>query len=234
METDRPDQTESSSVVPVKHLQIETGFVFEKDDLGIQGEIQSLALASTLMRYGLTDRFELRLGSEYKIDKFKAKDDESTIQGLNSVDFGTKIFLLEENRLMPETAVLFHLNLPVGSENLVADRVQPSLVLSMSHALTESIGFGYNIGPEYTAEDDLIWFYSAAMGFDIANKLGMFTEIYGDFGRSTTTLYLFDAGFTYLLNNNLQLDTAAGYAFTDEAADWFFNFGVTFRIPCCL
>ena len=62
--TDRPDQTESSITVPFKSLQIETGFIKEK-----QGENTNLAYNTTLLRYGLLENLELRLGLEYLGEK---------------------------------------------------------------------------------------------------------------------------------------------------------------------
>ena len=32
IETDRPDQTEATSIVPIRFLQLESGFLFEKTD----------------------------------------------------------------------------------------------------------------------------------------------------------------------------------------------------------
>ena len=71
--TDRPDQTESSSVVPLKSLQIETGFVLENDETDNTRQ-KSFAYNTTLLRYGLFDNMELRLGLEYLGDRVEIKN----------------------------------------------------------------------------------------------------------------------------------------------------------------
>lgn len=66
--TDRPDQTESSAIVPLKSLQIETGFVMEKDETDLIKQ-KSFAYNTTLLRFGLLENLELRLGLEYLGEK---------------------------------------------------------------------------------------------------------------------------------------------------------------------
>jgi len=59
--TDRPDATEAPSVVPKGALQIETGALFtsfEEDVL----KTQTLTYNTTLLRFGVLDNLELRLG----------------------------------------------------------------------------------------------------------------------------------------------------------------------------
>ncbi|MCZ6506947.1 MAG: hypothetical protein O7A04_02700, partial [Acidobacteria bacterium] len=56
--TDRPDFTESAVVVPAGSIQIEGGLTWV-DDGGSQG---TLSGPEILLRWGLGDRFELRIG----------------------------------------------------------------------------------------------------------------------------------------------------------------------------
>lgn len=56
--TDRPDQTESSTTVPYKSVQVEMGWEHsEEDDDGLETD----TFPQTLLRYGLADNLELRL-----------------------------------------------------------------------------------------------------------------------------------------------------------------------------
>ena len=55
--TDRPDQTESATVVQRGRLQVETGYLFARD-----GDVDGYAVPGTLFRLGLGGRLELRLG----------------------------------------------------------------------------------------------------------------------------------------------------------------------------
>ncbi|MEP6727383.1 MAG: hypothetical protein ABJC98_16310, partial [Bacteroidota bacterium] len=57
METDRPDQTESPFIVPVKWVQFEMGFNFEKNGPGAH----TFVYPTLLSKYGISKRLEFRL-----------------------------------------------------------------------------------------------------------------------------------------------------------------------------
>ncbi len=62
--TDRPDQTESSSTVPKKSLQIESGMLIkfvEEGDISLR----EIAIPTTLFRYGLSKVIEIRVANQY-------------------------------------------------------------------------------------------------------------------------------------------------------------------------
>lgn len=61
IETDRPDFTEASSVVPAGRIQLESGYTFFLDNNDGTRSMQH-TFPEWLLRVGLTDRLELRLG----------------------------------------------------------------------------------------------------------------------------------------------------------------------------
>ena len=62
--TDRPDATEASSVVGQGTLQIESGGLYESfEENSIKSE--SYTYNTTLVRYGILDNLELRLGWDF-------------------------------------------------------------------------------------------------------------------------------------------------------------------------
>ena len=61
--TDRPDETESATVVPRGLVQVETGYLFTRDS-----GMDSYAVPGTLARIGLGGRTELRIGHAGLID----------------------------------------------------------------------------------------------------------------------------------------------------------------------
>ena len=228
--TDRPDQTESSSVVPKGTVQIETGLFLEKDKMEVSGQDLSaeyLHLATTLFRIGVLNFLELRIGSEYEMDKIE----DSEVNGINGLELGTKIRLTDEKGWKPESALILSAGLPVGNKNFTGDRVVPGFLFALSHTLSHRLGFGTNLGGEYREYE--IWesIYSVALGIAISDEIGGFVEIYGSKARDEETSALFDTGLTWLLKPNMQLDTSFGYAFTEDAPDWFINGGFTIRLP---
>ena len=55
LQADRPDQTETPSIVPKGMFQAETGFTFQKND----ANSKTNTLPSTLWKYGVNENFEL-------------------------------------------------------------------------------------------------------------------------------------------------------------------------------
>src|SRR4051812_11170810 len=71
IETDRPDQTECSSVIPFKTIQVETGIVREIDRGS--ANTKNLYFPTTLIRIGTFHRAELRIvAGEYFISRVES------------------------------------------------------------------------------------------------------------------------------------------------------------------
>ena len=114
--TDRPDQTESSSTVPINSLQIEAGFLLGNGETSI--ERQYLA-PTTLFRYGLTRGIELRLGEQIEFND----NTPGSKFGVSNLELGTKIQILRKENIKTEIAFLSHIILPSGSEALSNGKV---------------------------------------------------------------------------------------------------------------
>ncbi|MFC2135765.1 transporter [Bacteroidota bacterium] len=227
--TDRPDQTESSSTVPVGYLQVETGIIYDNLEIG-STTVTSLGIATTLLRLGITDNFELRAASEFLNQTLKAGNTETTESGMGGLDVGTKIYFFEETYYMPEAALIANFNLPVGADAFVGDKITPSVILAMSNTISKNVGFGYNLGVEFAEESQNIFFVSAALGIGLTDKLSCFIESYNFLSDDSNPQLFADAGFTYLINNDFQLDASAGYGLNDEYTSWFINGGFSYRL----
>jgi len=232
--TDRPDQTESSAVVPHKSLQIETGFVMENNDTG-EANRKSFTYNTTLFRYGLLENLELRLGLEYLGKEVSVNDTGTTktTSGLGPVSAGFKVKIADEDRWKPEMAFLGGLVLPfTASDDFKPDYSAANIRFSFAHTLSEKLSLGYNLGAEWDGETAIPgYFYSIVLGIGLTDKLGMFVEGFGLIPEEGGSEHLFDAGFTYLVLSNFQLDLSGGIGINDNAADNFLSFGLTYRLP---
>lgn len=232
--TDRPDQTESSTVVPEKTLQIETGFVLETDETNLVNQ-KSFTYNTTLLRYGLLENFELRLGLEYLGEKTENKHSDSinTNLGLSPIYAGFKVKIASEEGWKPEIAFIGGMVLPFTANDYFKPEYSAANIrFSFAHTLSEKFSIGYNLGAEWDGESAAPgYFYSLAIGVGVSNKLGMFVESYGLLKEKRNDEHLLDAGFTYLLFSNLQLDISAGIGINEAATDNFISFGLSYRIP---
>ncbi len=241
--TDRPDQTESSVCVPEGSVQVELGWTFTRDDEGgVRSESQEAP--GTLVRIGLAERFELRLGwTGYVSQELEFRDAGFRVDadGAGDAEVGAKIYLKPERGNSPEVAFLISSSVPVGDDELTSDHYEPSFRLLLAHTLSDRLSLGYNVGMAWGTEIDddgdsdtlSSYEYTVALGIGVNDRLGAFVELYGEVPASASgsSAHSFDGGFTYLLRDNLQLDFAGGIGLSDAAPDWFVGVGLSVRWP---
>ena len=203
--TDRPDQTESSSVVYQGSLQLESGVL-----IGYEGENQEgtrqISLPTNLFRYGITRWLELRIFNQFEMLKMGDRKDE----GISDMEIGTKIQLIKSENRIIEMAFLSHLIVPTGSNNLTSDVYGSSNKLCLSHEINNNVGIGYNVGYNYFGDENGDFTYSVALGIGVNGKVAIYVEPYGEIINMNDFISNFDTGFTYLVKNNLQFDFSFG------------------------
>ena len=225
--TDRPDQTESATVVPRGLLQVETGYRFARDD-GVDGH----AAPGTLLRIGLGGRTELRLGHAGIVGG-------EGRHGAGDGELGAKVNLIPRaDGGRTELALLGGLSLPTGDRRFSSGGADPSFLVAFAHELGPRLSLGYNAGaasesaPDQPHRDTFV-VYSMALGIGLTDRLGMFIELFGD--RQVTgagaTRASVDSGLTLLLNDVLQLDASVGRRLRGPADDLFVGTGLSFRLP---
>ncbi len=256
--TDRPDLTESSSVVPIGTVQIEMGWSME--GVSSPGEdLKAHHFPETLARIGLHDRIELRLGWDggqwQNLQKDGANVDSS---GAGDMYLGTKLSLWSEDGNLPETALILGSSIPAGTKCQAAEqlgnrlycssfnlyssrRYDPSAILAMSKTLNDMLSIGWNLGTVWLTEredsGDLDTLpraiYSAALGISATEKMGFFVEFFGDtsLAGGSGPSNSVDGGVTFLILPNVQLDASAGKGVSLESPDWFAGAGISFRLP---
>lgn len=233
METDRPDQTECSSVVKHKAIQLETGVVFSKDR---SNEVESISFnyATSLIRIGLFKAAELRFEiGEYQKNYFIIDNKQFCSEGFTPFVIGTKIAVCEERGVIPQIAFIGHLELPFGDKKYISkNEVIPSFRFSLAHSLTSKISLGYNLGMEWESGSQIPnYVYTFTFARDLGEKGGVFIETFGSFTKSKYPESYFDCGFTYSVFKNLQLDASGGLALNKVSKDFFLSAGISIRLP---
>lgn len=229
METDRPDQTESTVITRKNYLQIEFGFNYEKA-FGLTNYVHPTILS----KYGLSKKFELRL-----ITEFGSVENPSIPQiadkyssGLFPVQIGGKLALVKEKGLLPEISFLFH----VAPDKLASKKFHtsywaPNFRFSMQHTLSENIGLGYNIGAEWDGESGTpYWIYTIAPGFNIGKNWYAYIELFGAVKNGEKPQHAADAGIACYLSDNSKIDLSGGVGLSKETFDHYIAIGYSFRL----
>jgi hypothetical protein len=236
--TDRPDQTESAAVVAPGFVQLETGV-----DAAVEGgdpRAETTAFGSTLVRAGVVEGLELRLGwgGWERTEEGGAAD-----EGAADAELGLKVRLWEARGARPQAALLAGVSLPVGERGRSSERHDPALRLAFAHDLPAGAALGYNLGLAWSsepgdagAETSARLEYTATLGFGLSERVGAFVELFGDApvdapAGAAGPAHAADAGLTLLVTPRLQLDLAAGAGLSAEAPDRFLTAGVSIRWP---
>jgi hypothetical protein len=235
--TDRPDFTESPAAVPTGHFQVEGGATFTRVD-----EEDSDTFGEVLVRIGLGKGLEARIGvpSYERIDAGGAPG--GSVSGFGDPSLGFKLRLTPdppsaETPGRPEAALILATSIPEGEEELSqGSSWQPEARVALSWGLNALLSLSSNVGyayPEDPATGDRFdqFLASLSLGIAITDRLGAFVEGYG-FSEETAdgpeTTYM-DAGLTWLVGNDLQLDVRAGRGFNEADPDWFVGAGAALR-----
>jgi hypothetical protein len=228
--TDRPDFTESTASVDPGRVQLETGATLTE-----AGETDSTSFGEVLVRIGLTQALELRLGLNSWVHSDGPGGSDSDFE---DTSVGLKLELMQPaegaSRAVPELALLVATTLPTGTAESSPSGLQPGMTLALAWALNETVSLGANFGATSALDDDerfLEGAGSVALGIALRGDWGAFVEYYGFLpeGSAGDASHFGNAGLTYLISDDFQLDFRVGTALSGDDTDLFIGFGLGYR-----
>ncbi|WP_091422162.1 transporter [Formosa sp. Hel1_31_208] len=231
--TDRPDATESPTTIVPGFIQVETGGAYEsfKDNII---KFETYTYNTTLVRLGLLDNLELRLGWNFTEGRNSINSNlwSDVTSGFSPLLLGTKIAVTEEKGWRPQIGVLGHVYLPfTAGEDYKPETTGVDFIFAFAHTLSERSSLGYNLGARWQDDSpEASYIYSMSYGYSLTDTLGTYIEIYGNVPENSKANHLWDAGLTYLISNNVQLDATVGSGITADQ-DLLLSAGVSFRLP---
>lgn len=239
--TDRPDQTESTEIVPTGSVQIEAGWVFAKNDDGAAA-VRVHTVPQALARIGLAPRVELRLGfAGWSRVERDGVGPPVVMSGAGDLDAGFKYRLADGVGARPAIALIGAVALPTANQGFGGERPDPTVRLAFANGLSERVALGYNVGVAVSSAPNgaggtatfVDALYTLAFGFALAPGVGAFAESFGTLPVSgdVGSQHALDGGFTVLVSDNLQFDMSGGVGLNRAADDWFLGAGVALRIP---
>jgi Putative MetA-pathway of phenol degradation len=215
IDTDRPDQTESTALLPYHSFQIEAGATYTAGN--------EWTIPAFLLRLSLLKNFELRLEGDV------TKVGSST--SLSPLALGFKSGICEQKKVLPTISILFDVAMPKwASKNSRSDTYVPTIKFLFDHEITDHWGIGYNLGASWDSRVTTV-IYTLVSGFDFTEKVGAYLEIFGEAPQYSRGMLQADGGFTFVPIPNLQFDISGGVGLTANAPDYFFGVGISLRIP---
>ncbi|MEX1232553.1 MAG: transporter [Planctomycetaceae bacterium] len=237
--TDRPDFTEASSTVGLGVLQIEMGYTFTQDkDAGVRTKGHSWG--ESLFRYGILDdwlefRFAVLPASEH-ITHLTIGGARNTTSESKEIYVGFKLALTEQRGWLPEMALVPQLTVPTGSNGFTTNETLPGMNWLYGWDINDTLSTGgstqFNRAIDDSGEAYIEFAQSWTVGYGLTDELGAYTEWFAFFPNGADTArveHYANAGFTYLITNDIQWDIRAGVGLNDAAADFFAGTGVSVR-----
>ena len=235
--TDRPDFVESSNVVGKGHFQFETSFAHDRNKAdGIKDKTYS---TPTLLRYGISDNWELRLEADGRI-RATSTDTASgarlTESGYADVSLGVKWHVADEQGARPSMGLLAHVDLDTGSAPFRAQGKGGSLRLAAEWELANDFSLGVMPGLAWLPNDNgdrhATGVFGIVVGKGWTDQLRTFVE-YSDEkiarARDGGTISTLDVGAAYLLSNTVQIDTALSRGLNHRTPDWSWTVGLSMK-----
>ncbi len=215
--TDRPDFTESAVVVPKGRLQLESGLTFSNQDL---------TLPELLARYGLSERWELRLGTPNRV-----RNRPDRRWGWSDAYVGAKY----QVGPLPggiDLSLIPAIYIPTGSRGFSSRAVDPELKICYARDLSSRwslSGMTHLFGATLDGQRRFGTQQTVSFGYGITERFKWFGEYAGVWTKAQPSDQVLHTGFTYLLSENTQIDLHGGFGLTPAAPDAFIAAGYSVR-----
>ncbi|MBI2756729.1 MAG: transporter [Chloroflexi bacterium] len=244
MSTDRPDTTESAFTVDAGHIQVELSladFTYDRRNNDRQTR-RTLAVAPMLLKVGLLNNVDLQLGlapytshstTDHALGTSGAVDGfVDTVVRLKVNLWGNDAFWEGGTAL----AVMPYVTFPTASDGLGAGAMEGGVIVPFAAALPGGFDLGAMVQFDLArsaADDryvvDLI--HTVTMGHELIGDLAGYVEYAGFANLSHDEGYrgYFDAGLTYALTRDVQLDAGVRVGLTRAADDVGLFLGASVR-----
>jgi hypothetical protein len=236
---DRPGFGDAVFITPKKYLMIETGFWTEnqKEVGSTLQNTRGTALNSTLFRYGVSKKFELRF--DYSLWQEKLNR-EASITGFQPARIGFKAALLENKGAIPAVTLIGMTGFPFSTSSYFrTNGINPSLELSFANSLTDWLTLCYNLGSAWDGDNkNPAYYYALSLEMAISDKFGCYFQGHGDTqkmelaGNSNQINQTFiEGGILYFPKNYIQIDISAGRSIGTMNTYSFLTCGFSIRLP---
>lgn len=234
---DRPDFTNSSTVVGLGTFQVEAGLQWDREREPDQ-HARTLSTPLTL-RYGLGETTELRLetsGRTIVHASDPSSGEHDTSAGYADSAIGLKWHIADQQGNVPSYGLLVHAVLPSGSRGMGGQGLRPAVFVPAEWDLPNdfSLGIMPGLGVEHNERGAHYDFgvMSASLGKDFNERLHGFLEValpqIARAGNGGTQSSL-DTGVAWLVNKDCQVDALVMHGLNRNSPGLSLGFGVSFR-----
>jgi hypothetical protein len=232
-------ETDRDSFTPATSLAGQNQWIFESAYSFIDNRrvFDTHSLPELLVRRGVTERMEVRFGTNYEvggagnpISANIADDlpDEPVLEEETNISYGLKYGLTNQSHWIPKSSLLVTGFTPVAGE---ANRTEMSVGYvggwTFANRWLLDAGMRYSTG-SFDNDRFNIWAPSTVLKMPVSERWKTHIEYFGIFsdGRERETVQHFiSPGAHYLIRPNLEVGSRFGWGLSDDSPDFFINLG---------
>jgi hypothetical protein len=231
----RPGLMERITGIARGRTQLEGGYAFLYDEADGVRATQH-AVPDLLVRFGLTDRLEIRLGwPGYVATDYHGPTRDGSCDETLEPNVGFMLDLRPQQGICPQTAVSAAVPITLEGNPFALDGLQPLAQLLYRWALTDRLALGGTTGMalfEVRADDFLQLQQTASLDYLLAVRVGVFGqwEMLVDHGSADDGCqHMLDGGVSYLLSERWQVTWQAGVGLNERAPDFLTDVRFAYR-----
>ncbi len=236
LETDRDAFTPATSVVGKRLIVVESSYSF----IDNRNVADTNSLPELLVRYGISERIELRFGWNYEVggaEDVSGNDSAEPENGSgrereSQLLYGLKMAVTEQSGWVPRSVAILQGFTPTFGPAPATDVVidyAAGWEFTNGWEFDSSIRYGTEHGP---ADAFNQWAPSTVLRIPLTERWAVHAEYFGIFSQGAARDFshaFFSPGTHYLLTPNLELGVRIGWGITADAAPFFSNVGVGWR-----
>lgn len=233
IETDRDSFTPATTLAGRKRMILESAYSF----IDNRRVPDTHSYPELLLRYGLTDRVELRFGTNYEVGgagnpiSANVPDElaeETTIEEETNISYGAKIGVTKQAGWLPQSVFIV-----TGSSPVQGNATDSHLGLAYASGWTFANRWMWDNSMRYstgTLEDDHfnVWSPSTVLKIPLGERWKGHVEYFGVFsqGKTHETVQQFvSPGLHFLFTKNVEFGTRLGWGMNDQTPNSFINIG---------
>lgn len=243
MSTDRPDKTESAYTVDAGHFQFEMdvlNYAYDRNNgLPDDATIESVSIAPINLKLGLCNRADVQLVLEPYTSvrtHMRATGQVEKQRGFGDVTVRLKGNMWGNDGGPTALALMPYVKLPTNQDDLGNNSVEGGLIVPLAVELPRGWGMGLMTQFDFIRDESGSGHHpefvnTVTFAHDIAGNLGGYIEFFSAVSteRGSEWIGTVDAGLTYGLTEDIQLDAGINIGVTRSADDWNPFLGISWR-----